>query len=78
MSNPIVHVVDDDALIRQALIELLVDNNYDVIEYESAEEFIEADEIIKPSCILLDVRMGGMSGFDLQYKKDDIWSRLQY
>ena len=73
LDSPLVHIVDDDPLLRQALRELLTDNSYDVIEYESAEEFIEADEIIKPSCILLDVRMGGMSGFDLQYKIKERW-----
>jgi len=66
-SNATICVVDDDASIRESLTLLLTSVGYDVETYASAQEFLELEMLPKgPACILLDVRMPGLSGLDLQ------------
>jgi|SRR5262245_43925303 len=65
--KPIVHVVDDDDSLRKAVTRLLRAAGYDVRAYASAGEFALASrENNKRGCVLLDVRMPGPSGLDLQ------------
>ncbi|MBT4888830.1 MAG: response regulator transcription factor [Rhodospirillales bacterium] len=73
--TPLVHIVDDDTLLRSAVKGLLEDEGYAVIEYESAEAFLCADIAIRPSCILLDIKMGGITGIELHKKIQD-WEFL--
>lgn len=65
-SDPIVHVVDDDAPFRTAVTRLLRAAKYEVRSYASAAEFAPEEAAGSPGCILLDLRMPGTSGFDLQ------------
>jgi len=65
-TEPIIHVVDDDTSFRRAVTRLLRAANYQVRDYASASEFISADAAATPGCILLDLRLPGASGFDLQ------------
>lgn len=63
----LVHVVDDDASFRTAIERRLKLAGYDVATYATAEEFLDAaTDSQQPGCILLDVRMPGLSGPDLQ------------
>jgi FixJ family two-component response regulator len=62
----IIHVVEDDASFRRAVTRLLRAANYQVRDYASASEFISADAAATPGCVLLDLRLPGTSGFDLQ------------
>lgn len=64
--QPIVHLVDDDSSFRCALARLLKASRFLVKEYASAGEFILALPITSPGCLLLDLRMPGPSGLDLQ------------
>jgi FixJ family two-component response regulator len=64
--QPIVHVVDDDDSLRKAVTRLLRAAGYDVRCYSSAGDFALADHDNRRGCILLDVRMPGPSGLDLQ------------
>ena len=65
--KPIVHVVDDDDSLRKAVTRLLRAAGYDVRAYASAGEFVLANrENNRRGCVLLDVRMPGPSGLDLQ------------
>ena len=66
MSFPIIHVVDDDASFRTAVTRLLSAAKYEVRGYASASAFLESDPCAAQGCILLDLRMPGASGFDLQ------------
>ena len=66
MSTPIIHVVDDDASFRTAVTRLLRAAKYQVRDYASAAEFLDSDAGAAPGCILLDLRMPGVSGSDLQ------------
>jgi FixJ family two-component response regulator len=65
--KPIVHVVDDDDSLRKAVTRLLCAAGYDVHAYASAGDFALARrENNRRGCVLLDVRMPGPSGLDLQ------------
>jgi FixJ family two-component response regulator len=71
MSSPVseklvVYVVDDDDSFRKAVTRLLHAAGYDVRTYSSAGEFALAIRENKSGCVLLDVRMPGPSGLDLQ------------
>ena len=61
-----VHVVDDDRLFRTSVARLLRRSGYQVELYESADRLLEASPGAGPACILLDVRMPGLSGPELQ------------
>src|SRR6478752_5704988 len=68
MSSPtaIIHVVDDDDSLRTAVMRLLRAAGYEVRGYPSAGEFLLARPGNVPGCVVLDVRMPGRSGLDLQ------------
>lgn len=61
-----VFVVDDDEAVRDSLRWLLEANGYRVQCYSSAEQFLEAYQATQLGCLILDVRMSGMSGLELQ------------
>jgi FixJ family two-component response regulator len=61
-----VYVVEDDAAVRDALAQLLEGRRFRVKLFESAERFLEACEPGQAGCLLLDLRLPGMSGIDLQ------------
>jgi FixJ family two-component response regulator len=64
--DPIVYVVDDDASFRKAVSRLLRTAGLQVETLASAREFLEHPIADRPSCLVLDVRMPGPSGMDLQ------------
>jgi len=64
--SPIVHVVDDDAGMLKALSTLLQAAGHEVRTYASAKDFLLARPGEAPGCAVLDVRMPGQSGLDLQ------------
>jgi FixJ family two-component response regulator len=64
--KPIVHVVDDDDSLRKAVTRLLRAAGYDVRAYSSAGDFALATRDNRRGCVLLDVRMPGPSGLQLQ------------
>ena len=66
--NPTIFVIDDDASMRRALSYLLQSAGYKVETYSSAEEFLRREHYDGVGCIILDVRMPGLSGMDLQEK----------
>jgi FixJ family two-component response regulator len=60
-----VFVVDDDESVRRALKRLLGSNGYKAVTFESAEDFLESRPVEGECCLILDIRLTGMSGFDL-------------
>lgn len=62
----IIHLVDDDAAVRQALSHFLGESGYSVRSYASAEVFLEEADGGVEGVMLLDQRMTGMSGTELQ------------
>lgn len=61
-----VFVVDDDEAVRKSLRLLLKSQGMPVVTHESAAEFLATYDPEQPGCIILDVRMPGMSGLELQ------------
>ncbi len=66
MTEARVFVVDDDQEVRDALELLMESVGLPVSTYESAQAFLDAFDPNLPGCVVLDVRMPGMSGMDLQ------------
>jgi two-component system response regulator FixJ len=64
--QPIVFVVDDDRAMRDSLRWLLESIGLTVRTYATAAEFLREHDPAQPGCLVLDVRMPGMSGLDLQ------------
>lgn len=63
-----VYVVDDDESIRRALKRLLRSAGYHAVTFESAEDFIDSAPEGGQGCLILDIRLPGMTGLDLQEK----------
>jgi len=66
MPDGIVHIVDDDAAVRDSLELLLRVRGYRTQTYESGEALLAAADTLEDGCIVLDLRMSGMSGLDVQ------------
>ena len=62
----VVRVIDDEESVRNSEAFTLRVAGIDAITYESAEEFLDKDDLRRPGCIVLEVRMPGMSGLELQ------------
>ncbi len=71
MDNSKVYIIDDAEEVREALALLMESVGIEVELYASAEEFLEGDHQKREGCILLDVRMPGMSGMELQKKLNE-------
>lgn len=69
---PVVFVVDDEKAVRKSLARLIKSVGLNVQAFSSAREFLESDPSDSPSCLVLDVRMPGLSGLDLQNELDNI------
>ena len=65
-TTAVIHIVDDDASVREAHSRLLTALGFKVREYASAGDFLLAWPVESPGCLLLDVRMPGPSGLELQ------------
>jgi len=64
-SEQTVFIVDDDSSVRQSLCALVTSHGLKSNAYRSAEEFLESGDYRSPGCVVTDVRMTGMSGFQL-------------
>jgi len=64
--QPLVIIVDDDASVREALSELILSVGFRPVCFASTRELLEADVLDCPGCLILDIRMPGASGLDLQ------------
>jgi two-component system, LuxR family, response regulator FixJ len=74
--RPTIFVVDDDSAVRDALKLLLRSVGQAVETYGSAQEFLDAYSEDRPGCLVLDIRMPGMSGLELQQKLNEKHSIL--
>jgi FixJ family two-component response regulator len=62
----IISVVDDDDSVRESLQCLIRSFGFAVEAFASAEEFLKSDQLRDTRCLILDVRMPGMNGIELQ------------
>ena len=65
-SAAFVHIVDDDQAVRESLGDLLQSMDYRVALYASASDFLKVELPDVPACLVLDVRLPGTSGLELQ------------
>ena len=63
---PVVFVIDDDPSVRSSLKFLISTVGLQVESFESAEGFLQKKSLERPSCLVLDVRLRGLSGLDFQ------------
>jgi FixJ family two-component response regulator len=64
--QPLVVIVDDDASVQEALSELILSAGFRPVGFSSTRELLDADVLDRAGCLILDVRMPGASGLDLQ------------
>ena len=64
--TPVIGIVDDDASILRAVRRLLVAAGFSVRTFGSAEEFLASEHPEQISCLVLDIHLNGLSGFELQ------------
>ena len=76
MASPVVYVVDDDESVRKALGRLFRSAGYDAKVFASAEEFLGQSSEDGPRCLVLDVRMPEIDGFELQRRLRASGSRI--
>jgi FixJ family two-component response regulator len=70
--KPCVYVIDDDPSMRAALDDLLQSVNLEVKVFASIDEFLRTERRDSPSCLILDIRMPGMSGLEFQRVMSDL------
>lgn len=63
---PLISIVDDDISIREAVNSLIKSVGFRAQTFASTEEFVQCDHLGEISCLILDVRLPGMSGLELQ------------
>ena len=64
--HPLVIIVDDDAAVREALSELMQSAGFAAVSFSSTQALLATNALEQPGCLILDVRMPGSSGLDLQ------------
>lgn len=65
-TDKIVHVVDDDDSVRRSVGFMLKTSGHRVHSYSEGAEILKASKTLEPGCILLDIRMPGMDGLEVQ------------
>lgn len=74
--SPIVFIVDDDVSMREALTDLFRSMKFDAEAFDSAAAFLEKANLNRPGCLLLDVRLPGISGLDFQMQLERVGNRM--
>ena len=64
----LVAIVDDDESLNNALRDLIESDGLSALSFDSAEQFLNSDARHKAACLIVDIRMPGMSGLELQAK----------
>jgi len=63
---PLISVVDDDLSVCRALRRLIRSAGYTVETFASAQEFLDSSPEVRTACLVLDIHLAGMTGFELQ------------
>lgn len=64
----LISIVDDDLSVSRALRRLVQSAGYAVQTFRSAHEFLDSPSLGRTACLVLDIHLGGMSGFELQQR----------
>ena len=62
----LVSVIDDDESVRESLPDLLKEFGFEPCAFASGEEFLSSDSVNRTACLILDIAMPNMTGFDVQ------------
>lgn len=73
---PLIAIVDDEEVVRRALLRLLRSARYRAEAFESGASFLESLSRGVPSCVILDLQMPEMTGFELQQRLRQLAVRL--
>jgi RNA polymerase sigma factor (sigma-70 family) len=76
VQEPLVYIVDDDADVRNSLVWLLESVGISAVTYTNVEEFLAGLDPDQPACLILDVRMPKISGFQLLDRLNELKSPL--
>ena len=71
-----VYLIDDDESVRRALQRLLRSAGFEVKAFSSGEAFLQSENLDVRACVVLDIRMPGLTGFDLQEKLASMGIRI--
>jgi FixJ family two-component response regulator len=71
-------LVDDDFSIRRSVSRLLRSHGYECVAYESAESALADPSLIDMGCLLIDIELFGMNGFELRDRLNDLGSPVPY
>lgn len=74
--TPLVRLVDDDDAFRESQCEFLKALGWQIADYNSAAKFLAEDDLSRPGCLVLDIRMPDMTGVELQRKLFDAQNAL--
>jgi FixJ family two-component response regulator len=74
--TPIIHIVDDDESMREVLASLLRSVAFSARAYPSVDAFLQAPRVDAPGCLILDVRLPGISGLDFQSRLTEVGIEL--
>ena len=67
-ARPLVAIVDDDELFRRSMARLVSAAGFRADTFGSAEDFLERGDLERTACVILDVKLPGMNGLDLQQR----------
>jgi FixJ family two-component response regulator len=62
----VISIVDDDASVRRATVDLLSSAGFDCEAFASGDAYLESGRVCDTTCLILDITMPGMTGLDLQ------------
>ena len=74
--GPVVFIVDDDLSMREALMDLFRSMKFEAQAFESAAALMDVTNFDRPGCIVLDVRLPGLSGLDFQAQLERLGSKM--
>lgn len=75
-ADPIIYVVDDDENLRESLLDLFLLTKQRAVAFSSGTEFLQFADKTVPGCVVVDLRMPGVTGLDLQKQLVSIGCRL--
>ena len=67
IKKPLIRIVDDDSDVLKAMRKVLELEDYQVATYASGEDFLTEDSYSLPGCVILDLKMPGLNGLEVQH-----------
>lgn len=76
LSEPVVCIVDDDPVVRHSLQFAIQAAGFRVAAYPSSRDFLTGDAALKPGCLILDIRLPGINGLEVQERLASLGSSM--